>query len=98
MYTPCVGNSVICTCTPRYDPYRSRSVRGSTSGTCIGTATFSRIGACCSRDRSTLNRIRRFLERENKVKYIFTNDTRKEKETLSHLGKLSFEYSISRWR
>lgn len=40
-YTSCVGKSVICKCTPLYVPCKSRSVRGSTSETCICTATFS---------------------------------------------------------
>lgn len=41
MYTSYVGNSVICKCIPRYVRCKSRSIRGSTSETCICTATFS---------------------------------------------------------
>lgn len=62
IYTSYVGNSVICKCIPRYVPCKSRTARGNTSETCICTATFSWIGACCNHDRSTLNRIHRFLD------------------------------------
>lgn len=43
MYISRIGNvdRITCTCIPRYVEYRSRSVRGSTSGICSCTATFS---------------------------------------------------------